>query len=64
MTDMVGVEAEVPQGHKMVQCVSYNTPTRFVMCQMVGVEGRKWWQFWLPKAITSYTKFVPIKTGG
>ena len=54
------VEAEVRPGQRLVQSLTYDTPTQFVSCQRVGIGGRKWWQFWKPRAVNVVTRFKNV----
>jgi len=52
---MTGETVLVEKGQRLVTRYAYDIPDSFVSCQLVWVEGRKRWQFWLPKTILQYT---------
>jgi hypothetical protein len=52
---------QVPEGHKIVMCVGYTIPDTFHAIESTIVTGRRWWQFWLPKAVFVYMNIVEIE---
>lgn len=51
---MSGIQIQVPAGHKIVHRISYDIPDHFHALQGVRIDGRKWWQFWLPREVVVY----------